>query len=103
MTDKDENVEAADVAQEMRALRAEVARLNGLSFVRIHNSIPRLLSYSLARGMAFGLGTVLGASLLLSVLAWSISQIEFLPIVGEWAAEIVRQIEASMDPPATPE
>ncbi|MEL7259093.1 MAG: DUF5665 domain-containing protein [Pseudomonadota bacterium] len=89
--------EEPDMAQEMRALRAEVARLNQLSFVRIHNSIPKLLSYSFARGLAFGLGTVLGASLLLSAVAWSVSQVEFLPVIGEWAAEIAKQMEAARE------
>ena len=84
-----------DMAQEIQALRQEVARLNNLSFVRIHNSIPRLLGYSLVRGAAFGLGTVLGASVLLSFLAWSLSQVEFVPIIGEWIGEIVQQIEAA--------
>ena len=83
------------MTQELRALRQEVSRLNGLAFVRIHNSIPKLLGYSFARGLAFGLGTVLGASLLLSVVAWSVAQVEFLPVIGEWAAEIARQMEAA--------
>lgn len=97
----DENL---DMAQEVRALRQEVARLNSLSFVRIHNSIPRLLGYSLARGLAFGLGTVLGASVLLSALAWSLSQVEFLPIIGEWISQLVQQIEAATPrQPAMPE
>ena len=85
--------EEPDLAAEVRALREEVARLNGHSFIRLHNSVPRLLGYSFARGLAFGLGTVLGASVLLSALAWSVSQVEFLPIVGEWAVEIARQLE----------
>lgn len=89
--------EDIDTAQEMRALRKEVARLNQLSFVRIHNSIPKLLGYSFARGLAFGLGTVLGASVLLSLVAWSVSQVEFLPVIGEWAAEIADQMEAARE------
>ncbi|WP_338550828.1 DUF5665 domain-containing protein [Roseovarius phycicola] len=89
--------EDIDTAQEMRALRKEVARLNKLSFVRIHNSIPKLLGYSFARGLAFGLGTVLGASVLLSLVAWSVSQVEFLPVIGEWAAEIADQMEAARE------
>ena len=89
--------EDIDTAQEMRALRKEVARLNQLSFVRIHNSIPKLLGYSFARGLAFGLGTVLGASVLLSLVAWSVSQVEFLPVIGEWAAEIAKQMETARE------
>jgi hypothetical protein len=30
---------------------------------------------------------------LLSLLVWALSQIEFLPIIGEWAAEIARQMK----------
>ncbi|RKT30546.1 hypothetical protein BXY70_2536 [Roseovarius halotolerans] len=85
------------LAEELHALRAEVAQLNAHRFVRIHNSIPRLLMFNLARGLAFGLGTVLGASVLLSLVAWALSQVEFLPIIGEWVSEILRQIEASVE------
>ena len=79
--------------EELRELRREVARLNGHSFIRLHNSMARLLAFNFARGLAFGLGTVLGASVLLSLVAWSVSQVEFLPIIGEWAAEIARQMK----------
>ncbi|HKL06918.1 MAG TPA: DUF5665 domain-containing protein [Roseovarius sp.] len=85
------------LAREIAALRAEVAHLNTHRFVRIHNSIPRLLAFNFARGAAFALGTLLGASMILSALAWTVSQIEFLPVIGEWGAEIVRQIEAAAE------
>lgn len=86
-----------DVRGELRALRREVARLNGHAFIRMHESLPRVLAFNFARGLVFGLGTVLGATVLLSVVAWSLSQVEFLPIIGEWAAEIARQMEAAAD------
>jgi hypothetical protein len=82
-----------DVRGELRALRREVARLNSHGFIRMHDSLPRVLAFNFARGLVFGLGTVLGASVLLSVVAWSLAQVEFLPIIGEWAAEIARQME----------
>jgi len=85
--------DAAGMAQEMQALRDELRRLNAHRFVRIHNSIPRLLAFNFARGLAFGLGTVLGASVLLSAVAWSLAQVEFLPIIGEWVSQIARQME----------
>ena len=81
------------LTQEVRALREELTRLNGHGFVRVYNSVPRFLAYNFAKGLVIGLGTVLGATMLLSLVAWSIGQIEFLPIVGEWAAEIARQME----------
>lgn len=81
--------------QELAALRAEVARLNTHRFVTIHNSLPRLLAFQFARGLALGLGTVIGGGVLLSVLAWSLTQIDFVPIIGEWASQIAAELEAS--------
>ncbi|MEQ9259955.1 MAG: DUF5665 domain-containing protein [Roseovarius sp.] len=86
-----------DVRAELRALRKEVAVLNNHGFIRMHNSLPKVLAFNFARGLVFGLGTVLGASVLLSLVAWSLSQVEFLPIIGEWASEIVRQMEEAAE------
>lgn len=92
---QDELDPQADLRAELQALRAELARLNGHRFLRLHASVPKVLAFNLARGLAFGLGTVLGASVLLSLAAWSLSQVEFLPIIGEWAAEIARQMQSA--------
>jgi len=86
-----------DLAEEVHALRTEVARLNEHRFVRIHNNLPRLLAFNFARGLAVGLGTVMGATVLLSLLVWSLSQIEFLPIIGEWAAQIAEQMRDAQE------
>jgi hypothetical protein len=84
---------AADLVQQIAALRAEVARLNAHRFVRNMNSPARMLMFQFARGLALGLGTVVGASILVSVLVYLLSQVDFIPILGDWAAEIAREIE----------
>ena len=86
-----------DLTREVRALRKELRVLNSHRFVRIHNNLPRLLAFNFARGLAVGLGTVLGATVLLSLVVWSLSQIEFLPIIGEWAAQIAEQMRAAQE------
>jgi hypothetical protein len=78
---------------EIAALRAELARLNGHRFVRVHNSVPRLLLFQLGRGVAFGLGTVLGAGAVVSVLAWSVSQIDWIPVIGDMAVQLMDAIQ----------
>jgi uncharacterized protein DUF5665 len=77
----------------MRRLREEVAMLNAHRFIQVQNSIPRLLAFNFARGLAFGLGTVVGASFLVSVVVYSLSQIDFIPVIGEWASQIADQIQ----------
>jgi len=79
---------------ELIALRQELERLNNHRFVRIHNSVLRLVIFQFLRGLAFGLGTVVGATILVTFVAYSLSTIDFIPIVGEWATEIAKQIKA---------
>jgi hypothetical protein len=88
---------AQELGADVQALKNEMQKLNEHGFIRLHNSLPKLLAFNFARGLAFGLGTVLGASVLLSLVAWSISQIEFLPIIGEWASEIARQMKEAAE------
>jgi hypothetical protein len=82
------------LAAEIAGLRAEVARLNAHRFVRDLNSPLRMLGFTFARGLALGLGTVVGASILVSVLVYLLAQVDFIPILGEWAARIANDIQA---------
>ncbi len=84
--------DSADLKDAIARLGDEVARLNSHRFVRIHNKPSRLIWFQFMRGLAFGLGSALGATMLVSLVAWWLSQIEFLPIIGEWARQIADQI-----------
>ncbi|WP_164659536.1 DUF5665 domain-containing protein [Tropicibacter sp. Alg240-R139] len=81
--------------EEIRALREEIAKFNGHRFVRVQNSVWLMLWQALLRGMAVGLGTVIGASILVSAVVYMLSQIDFLPIIGDWAKEISQAIQSS--------
>jgi len=89
MNDMNDN----DLESEIAALRRELEILNSHRFVRIQNSMPRLIAFQFIRGLALGLGTVVGATILVSMLALLLSNIDFIPIIGDWATEIARQIE----------
>jgi hypothetical protein len=39
------------------------------------------------------LGTVVGASILVSLIAYLLAQIDFLPIIGDWATAIAEQMQ----------
>ena len=81
------------LAAEVRALRQEMARMREHRMFLIYQSVPKILLFRFAAGMAAGLGTVIGATVLLSLIVWSLSQIEFIPIIGEWAVRIAAEIE----------
>lgn len=82
------------LASEVRALREELTLLRRHRMFVIYQSVPRVLLLRFASGMAVGLGTVIGATVLLSLIIWVLSQIEFIPIIGEWAVRIAAEISA---------
>jgi len=89
-----EDDKTPDLQTEITELKQELHRLNNHRFVRIHNSAWRLVQFQFIRGLAFGLGSVIGATFLVYLLVYSLSNIDFIPIVGEWAKEIADMIKA---------
>ncbi|MDA7425784.1 DUF5665 domain-containing protein [Thalassococcus lentus] len=78
---------------DVTALTEEVKRFNDHRFVRIHNSVFALMWFQFLRGLAFGLGSVLGATALVSILVLLLGQVEFIPILGEWATRLIDEIQ----------
>jgi len=76
------------LVHEINALRQEVIAVNA----RLKITPGRMLGLQFLRGIAFGLGSVLGATLVVSTLIYSLASIDFIPIIGEWAARIAEQI-----------
>jgi len=85
MVDQNEDV-LADV-------RDELQRLNNHSYLVNNATIFRMVFYQILRGLAFGLGSVIGATFLVSVLVYFLSGMDFIPIIGEWASEIATEIQ----------
>ncbi|MBL4750246.1 MAG: hypothetical protein JKX71_06645 [Amylibacter sp.] len=40
-------------------------------------------------GLTFGLGSVIGATVLVSVLVYLLRGIDFIPIISDWATEVL--------------
>lgn len=64
----------------------------GKAFVNAYKSeygdIKRTLRISFLKGMASGLGGVIGATLLVAVLIWALSFFGELPLVGRFADKV---------------
>ena len=75
-------------------LDKSIKELNEHYFFKMHSSFWKVLSISLIRGLLSGLGWVLGATILVSLLTYTLSQIEFIPILGEWVSQLINEIES---------
>jgi len=61
--------------------------------LRDYSSTWRILWLNFLCGLAFGLGSVIGATILVYLTIQILAQIEFIPILGEWAVQLIEQIE----------
>jgi hypothetical protein len=84
---------ATNKMNELEEIRKALNTLNEHKFVRLYNSTYKLLWFQFLKGLAFGLGSVLGATIVVSLLVSTLAQIEFVPIIGEWAKEIMVEIQ----------
>ncbi len=86
-------VNDTDLAEEVAALRKEIAKLNGQRFLTHQRSFLRFFGWNLIRGLAVGLGSVLGATVLLALLVSFLSSIDFIPIIGDMATRVLEEIQ----------
>ena len=94
---EDQSTDPESLEAEVRALREELTLMRQHQMFLLYQSVPRVLLFRFATGMAVGLGTVIGATVLLSLIIWSLSQIEFIPIIGDWGAEIARSMSDALE------
>lgn len=75
-----------------KQINEQLLQLNNHKLVHTYNSLPRFIWFSLLKGIAVGLGSVLGATVVLSFVVYILSQMEFIPIIGEWVSAILEVV-----------
>ncbi|MGV6811516.1 MAG: DUF5665 domain-containing protein [Brevirhabdus sp.] len=83
-----------DLRREISTLRDEIRRTNDSNLFRFNDSLLRMTGVQFLRGLAFGLGSVIGATIVVSTLAYLLAQVDFIPILGDWAGAIADEMRA---------
>ena len=79
---------------EIKKLSEAIKSLNNNNIFKIYNSTKKILFISFLKGLASGLGWIIGATILVSLLTYILSQIEFIPILGDIVSQLIQEIEA---------
>ena len=79
---------------EIKKLSEAIKSLNNNNIFNIYNSTKKILFISFLKGLASGLGWMIGATILVSLLTYILSQIEFIPILGDIVSQLIEEIEA---------
>lgn len=92
-----QDVREMEVLSSIQSIEEELKQLAGHKLLRLYNSVSKLLFLQLLKGIAFGLGSVVGATIVVSALAYLLSQVELVPIVGEWVKNIIGYLGVEND------
>jgi len=84
-----------DLKREISTLREEIRRTNDSNLFRFNDSLMRMTGVQFVRGLAFGLGSVIGATIVVSVVAYILAQVELVPIIGDWAKAISQEMQSA--------
>ncbi|MEM7292220.1 MAG: DUF5665 domain-containing protein [Pseudomonadota bacterium] len=89
----DSTLDREHLLNEARAIRLELEKLRVHRLLQTYDSTPRLLWLMFLKGVAFGLGSFVGATIVVSIVIYLLGQIEFIPIIGEWVRAILDTVK----------
>lgn len=89
----EDNADLKKLLLETQKVKQEVEKLNTHKLVKASNTLSGMMYFFFLKGIAFGFGTVVGATLVVSLLAYFLSFFELVPIIGDWVGRIVDQVQ----------
>jgi hypothetical protein len=81
-----------EILKSAQGAERQLQKLNRHKLITAYDSTSHLLFIQFMKGAAFGLGSVIGASVVVSLIIFLLSQVAFLPIIGEWIKVILEEI-----------
>lgn len=88
----EEDIQKKEIIAEIQEIKQALEEIKSHRLFYIYNSIGRLYFFFLIRGILVGFGTVIGATVVVSLFVFILSQIEFIPIIGKWVTAILGEI-----------
>ncbi|MEK7097931.1 MAG: DUF5665 domain-containing protein [Patescibacteria group bacterium] len=82
-----------ELAKEVKSLSKNIRELESEKVFQIVSNPWRLMWYSFLKGLMVGFGSVLGATVMVGVFIYLLSQVEFVPIIGDWVTQILDQVK----------
>jgi len=94
MNKKNSSINAElQLVKEVKSLSKEVKNLKELEFIKVFKHPFKLMWFSFLKGLMVGFGSVLGASLLVALFVYTISQIKLVPILGDFINSVLVEID----------
>lgn len=70
----------------------------GTIYKNVERSFGRMIIYNFFGGIAWGLGVLIGTTIIFALIAYFVTKIDFVPIFGEYAARVIENAQTNLSP-----
>jgi hypothetical protein len=81
------------LAESVEVLAKLVDGLRSRRYLQMVDKPKKFLFYNFLSGVASGLGTVFGATIIFALVIWLLSKMQLVPVFGDWAVKILDYIQ----------
>jgi hypothetical protein len=82
---------------EVKELAKEIRRLKNADFLHVFKNPWKFVFYSFLKGLMMGLGSVLGATILVAMAIYLLTKVSWVPIIGDFVGDVAKQIETAQE------
>ena len=68
----------------------------GEKYKNVERPIKKMLLYNFLGGITWSLGVLIGFGLIFSIIAYFVSKIDFIPIIGSLLADVVKSAQSNL-------
>lgn len=86
-----------ELSKELKELTREITKLKNLELIQVLKHPWRLMGLSFLKGVMVGFGSVLGATVLVTIFVYILSQISLVPVVGNFVEDIIQEIQITQN------
>lgn len=83
----------SQLVREVTSLTQEVQKLKDMELIQIFKHPLKFLWFSFLKGVMVGFGSVLGASLVVGIFLYLLTQISLVPVIGDFVQKVIDQIQ----------
>ncbi len=94
LTESEKSLEK-ELVREMRLLAKEIRKIKKMEVIKIFKHPGKFLGLSLLKGIMVGFGSVLGATVFLSIFVYLLAQISLVPVVGDFVESVMAEIQGT--------
>jgi len=72
---------------------------SGEKYKNVQRPMGKMLYYNFIGGIAWGLGVLIGSTIIFALIAFFIGKVDFVPLFGQFAAKVIESAQFNLQSP----